>query len=223
MASHSRVSIDVLLEAPEHYQNMNQEQNISFSLGARLHPGPDGNLALGAIVTPNPVRFASGAIVDDKLVLDASINKAALQAQRQLQSYRVPIMLHNDPAVIALTATSADGAQLWSARFPYSISAINLPAGPVASTWTVSKAAASAEQPDQMSCTMKMPEIAAEPQLAVGGLVTVEMAKVDGMTLILTLQRVVNGNTKEPLTFFTDRWWSLAKIALIAPRARFGL
>ena len=219
----SRVSIDVLLEAPEHYKNMNKEQNVAFPLGVQLHPCPDGKLALGAMVGKNSVRFASAELNDGKMVMNKSLNAAAREAQQKLQAYRVPIMLHNDPAVIVLTAVSATGAQLWTARFPYSIAALKLPAGEIASTWSVTKAAASADESDHMFCAIKMPEVAAEPQLAVGQQVTVEMAPVEGMTLILTLQRVVNGNTQEPLSFFVDRWWSLAKIALVAPPSRFGL
>jgi hypothetical protein len=220
MASHtSRVSIDVLLEPPEHYKNMNKEQNVSLPLGAPLRQAAHipGLLALGAIVQPNPVRYASGKVTNDKVVLDETLNAAAVAAQQALPTYRVPIMLHNDEAAIVLTATSATGERLWSARFPYSIRAVGLAAGKVASTWKVVKAAASAGQGDHIHCAMKMPQVAAEPQLEVGKLVTIELTPVDGMVLALSLQMVVNKNTKEPLTFFVDRWWSLAKIALIAP------
>ncbi len=88
--------------------------------------------------------------------------------------------------------------------------------GSRASTWVVTKAAASADGADQMQCTLKMPAIVAEPVQKTGLMVDMELQSGD-VHLLLTLQCAVNGNTGEPLTYYVDRWWSLVKIAIVAP------
>jgi hypothetical protein len=219
--SYSRLTIRVLLEPPDQYKNMNQEQDFALPLGAELQDYPDGGLkALGAVVSLNKVRYASASTQNDKLVLDRQPRH-----QKNLAALLVPVMLHNDPATIVLSGVTAAGEEAWRLRIPYDIRALRLPIGEVASTWAVMKAAASAADPDQLVCKLKMPQIAAERVRMedAHAPVTVQLPEFDGVKLILTLQRAVNAETNEPLTFFVDRWWSLTRIAMVAPAARFGL
>jgi len=233
----SRYELHVLLEAPELERKTNLEQDFTLLANAELQPigddddDDDRRFAVGAIVQPNPIRVGSGNVANGKMVLDKTLNVHAVAVQSRLHASQatVPVMLHDKPAVITITATEqSTGQKKWCCRFPYDLKKEglfpvrrSLCGADVASTWEIQQVAQTADAPDELHSNLSLEAMVAE-RIKFGVDRTVHVVAED-MQLFLTVRAAVNEATGEPLSYFVSRCWSLNKIALVAPAARFGV
>jgi hypothetical protein len=113
---------------------MNCEQDFSIRL-RDLQRVPGGLLAVGAHVGENPLRRATVVSAEGQQASGSALDLFGLKiaSKSRVGTHTVPVLLHNDPADIRLTAYEADEKTVkWTATLRCELPA-SLPRGPVSS------------------------------------------------------------------------------------------
>jgi hypothetical protein len=226
------IKIRVDFIPPAMYKNVNHEQHFFLPVRSAedLQPVGDELVGIGCQVREQAVRMAvCGGSVDDmdfastgplpESELSAE-EKAVIAAARQTN---VPVVLHYEPAILQLTAvgTKADGTQheLWRHSLPYHTeSQLCVPRPTMASTWKRNEA-----KSHLLELKDKSYKILQEPYEYEGPEYTFVIHKANCCRVQLTVQRVVNKATREPMSFYVDRVWAVRKIAVIGKKDLFPL
>jgi len=103
----SRVHVEIL--PPSEYAGMNSEQDFSIRL-RDLQRVPGGLLSVGAHVGENPVRRATVVSAEGQQASGSALDLFGLKiaSKSPVGTHTVPVLLHNDPVDIRLTAYEAD-------------------------------------------------------------------------------------------------------------------
>lgn len=127
----------------------------------------------------------------------------------------MPLMMHYEPAIVRLTCTEeGTGREVWRREVEYQLPADEFPQPTaLASTWQ-----RTAGTP-VYTANINLDQMCQERIQFTGREKPIMFRSADGSCAVqFVLQECRNGATKEPLSYFMDRVWSLRKFAFFASR-----
>ena len=190
---------------PPIYKNTHQEQDFSVTIDeTQLQT-----------VTSGPILAEIKQVVPSQLEmkvigLNVSLNRARFGRARfgdDLSDYLVPVMLHNEGGTIRITAYD-ETDKLWSRSLTYQLPEDYFPKPQMSSLW---------KQIGHMTaiCQLKKEEIIQEKFSSIGPIHHyIRFSDDYSIVLDLGIQKVVNSQTFEPMTYYIDRVYSLKTLGI---------